>query len=197
MRAQASPEGAGGVPRALAAMEDEAAVIRRALPANRPPDRVDRDLPGDALGHRPARDLAGGRRLSRLRDRAALLLRACRRCRPPKARCARPRRKRALPGSTEGLPARPSSECGAFGSRPFRQVRASAWCGARASRPRRCRFFAARGRCAGSRNGPCAARRPRRRTLRAPLALSGRWISSGRDTRRNRISRLSSARMPS
>ena len=30
-----------------------------------------------------------------------------------------------------------------------------------------------------------------------PLALSGRWTSSGRDARRNRISRLSSARMPS
>lgn len=59
MRAQASPEGTGGVPRALAVMGDEAAVIWRTLPANRPPYRVDRDLLGDAPGHRPAHDLAG------------------------------------------------------------------------------------------------------------------------------------------
>ena len=31
MRAQASPEGAGGVPRALVVMEDEAAVVWRTL----------------------------------------------------------------------------------------------------------------------------------------------------------------------
>ena len=47
------------MPRALVAMEDEAAVVWRALPADRPPYRADRDLPGDAPGHRPARDLAG------------------------------------------------------------------------------------------------------------------------------------------
>lgn len=41
MRAQASPEGAGGVPRALVVMEDEAAVVWRALPADRLPYRVD------------------------------------------------------------------------------------------------------------------------------------------------------------
>lgn len=40
-------------------MEDEAAVIWRALPADRLLHRVDRDLLGDALGHRPAHDLAG------------------------------------------------------------------------------------------------------------------------------------------
>lgn len=90
-----------------------------------------------ALSHRsrPSRRCArtstsprpcGRRRLSRPRDRAALLSRACMRCRPPEARCARPRRKRALPGSTGGLTARPSSGCGVFGSRPFRQARASA-----------------------------------------------------------------------
>ena len=59
MRVQASPEGTGGAPRALAAMGDEATVVWRALPANLPPYRVDRDLPGDAPGHRPAHDLAG------------------------------------------------------------------------------------------------------------------------------------------
>ena len=59
MRAQASPEGTGGAPRALAAMGDEAAVIWRTLPANRLLYRVDRDLLGDAPGHRPAHDLAG------------------------------------------------------------------------------------------------------------------------------------------
>ena len=36
MRAQALPEGAGGVPRALVVMEDEAAVVWRTLPANPP-----------------------------------------------------------------------------------------------------------------------------------------------------------------
>lgn len=45
--------------RALVVMEDEAAVVWRILPANRLPYRVDRDLLGDALGHRPAHDLAG------------------------------------------------------------------------------------------------------------------------------------------
>ena len=45
--------------RALAVMEDEAAAIRRALPADRLPHRVDRGLLGDAPGHRPAHDLAG------------------------------------------------------------------------------------------------------------------------------------------
>lgn len=59
MRVQASLEGTGGVLRALVVMEDEAAVIWRALPANRLLYRVDRDLLGDALGHRPAHDLAG------------------------------------------------------------------------------------------------------------------------------------------
>lgn len=59
MRVQASPEGTGGALRALAAMGDEAAVVWRALPANRPPYRVDRGLLGDAPGHRPAHDLAG------------------------------------------------------------------------------------------------------------------------------------------
>ena len=44
MRAQASLEGAGGVLRALVAMEDEAAVVWRDLPADRPLYRVDRDL---------------------------------------------------------------------------------------------------------------------------------------------------------
>lgn len=39
-------------------MEDEAAVVWRALPANRPPYRVGRGLLGDAPGHRPAHDLA-------------------------------------------------------------------------------------------------------------------------------------------
>ena len=45
--------------RALVVMEDEAAVVWRTLPANRLPYRVDRDLLGDAPGHRPAHDLAG------------------------------------------------------------------------------------------------------------------------------------------
>ena len=59
MRVQASLEGTGGVLRALVVMEDEAAVIWRTLPADRLPYRVDRDLLGDALGHRPAHGLAG------------------------------------------------------------------------------------------------------------------------------------------
>lgn len=59
MRVQTSLEGTGGALRALIVMEDEAAVIWRTLPANRLLYRVDRDLLGDALGHRPARDLAG------------------------------------------------------------------------------------------------------------------------------------------
>ena len=59
MRAQTSLEGTGGALRALAAMGDEAAVIWRTLPANRPPYRVGRGLLGDAPGHRPAHDLAG------------------------------------------------------------------------------------------------------------------------------------------
>lgn len=45
--------------RALIVMEDEAAVVWRILPADRLPYRVDRDLLGDAPGHRPARGLAG------------------------------------------------------------------------------------------------------------------------------------------
>ena len=45
--------------RALVVMEDEAAVVWRTLPADRLLYRVDRDLLGDALGHRPARSLAG------------------------------------------------------------------------------------------------------------------------------------------
>lgn len=59
MRVQTSPEGTGGVLRSLIVMEDEAAVVRRALPADRLPHRVDRDLLGDAPGHRPAHGLAG------------------------------------------------------------------------------------------------------------------------------------------
>ena len=59
MRAQAPLEGAGGALRALVVMEGEAAVVWRALPADRLPHRVDRDLLGDSLGHRSARDLAG------------------------------------------------------------------------------------------------------------------------------------------
>ena len=59
MRVQTSLEGTGGVLRALIVMEDEAAVIWRTLPANRLLYRVDRDPLGDALGHRPARGLAG------------------------------------------------------------------------------------------------------------------------------------------
>lgn len=59
MRVQTSLEGTGGALRALIVMEDEAAVIWRTLPANRLLHRVDRDLLGDALGHRPAHDLAG------------------------------------------------------------------------------------------------------------------------------------------
>ena len=59
MRVQASPEGTGGAPRALAVMGDEAVVVWRTLPANRSPHRVDRGLFGDAPGHRPAHDLAG------------------------------------------------------------------------------------------------------------------------------------------
>ena len=59
MRVQALLEGTGGVLSALVVMEDEAAVAWRALPSNRLPYRVDRDLLGDALGHRPACDLAG------------------------------------------------------------------------------------------------------------------------------------------
>ena len=64
--------------RALVVMEDEAAVVWRALPADRLPHRVDRDPLGDALGHRPAHDLAGegvyhGREIEPL-----LLLWACR-----------------------------------------------------------------------------------------------------------------------
>ena len=51
MRVQTSPEGAGGVPRALIVMEDEVAVVWRALPADRLPYRVGRGLLGDALGH--------------------------------------------------------------------------------------------------------------------------------------------------
>ena len=45
--------------RAFVVTEDEAAVVWRTLPANRLPYRVDRDLLGDAPGHRPAHDLAG------------------------------------------------------------------------------------------------------------------------------------------
>ena len=43
----------------MAVMRDEAAVVWRTLPAYRLPHRVDRDLLGDAPGHRPAHDLAG------------------------------------------------------------------------------------------------------------------------------------------
>lgn len=59
MRAQASLEGARGVLRALNVMEDKAAVIWRILPVNRLLSRIDRNLLGDALGHRPTHDLAG------------------------------------------------------------------------------------------------------------------------------------------
>ena len=59
MRAQASLEGARGALRALVVMEDDAVVAWRTLPADRLPYRVDRDLLGDALGHRPAHGLAG------------------------------------------------------------------------------------------------------------------------------------------
>ena len=58
MRVQASLE-ARGVLRALIGLEDKAAVVWRILPANRLLYRIDRDLLGDALGHRPAHDLAG------------------------------------------------------------------------------------------------------------------------------------------
>ena len=51
--------GRRGALRTLIAMEDEAAAVWRILPANRLLYRVDRDLPGDALGRRPAHDLAG------------------------------------------------------------------------------------------------------------------------------------------
>ena len=54
MRVQASLEGTEGVLRAFVVTEDEAAVVWRTLPANRLPYRVDRDLLGDAPGHRPA-----------------------------------------------------------------------------------------------------------------------------------------------
>ena len=60
MRVQASLEGARGALRALVVMEDEAAAVWRILSANRLPHRIDRNLLGDALGHRPAYDLAGG-----------------------------------------------------------------------------------------------------------------------------------------
>ena len=58
----ASPGIAGGNgrrPARLGRHGDEAAAVWRALPANRPPYRVDRDPLGDALGHRPAHELAG------------------------------------------------------------------------------------------------------------------------------------------
>lgn len=54
MRAQAPLEGARGVPRALAVMEDEAEAVGRALPSDRPLERIRGQLPGHALGHRPA-----------------------------------------------------------------------------------------------------------------------------------------------
>lgn len=195
----ASPGAVGGSARRTARPGRHGRRGRRRLagPPCRPPaHRVDRDPLGDAPGHRPARDLAGEG-----------VYRGCE-VEPPLS-CgyagdaahlkpvAPARGESALHRVQPGVPARPSSGRGASGSRPFRQARASAWCGARASRSRRCRSFAARGRCAGSRNGPCAARGPRRRNLRAPPSLSGRRTSSGRDTRRNRISRLSSARTPS
>ena len=47
MRVQASLEGTGGVLRALVVMEDESAVVWRALPAIRLLYRVDRDLLGE------------------------------------------------------------------------------------------------------------------------------------------------------
>ena len=182
--------------RALAVMEDEAAVAWRALPADRLPYRVDRDLLDDALGHRPAHGLTGEG--------------ACHGCEiEPPFSCVH-----------AGDAAHPKPVAPAHGESALCQVQPrvsrldllldAAFSGRdpsgeselphdaeHALLARGGRFFAVRGRCAGSRSGPCAARRPRRRTLRAPLALSGRWTSSGRDTRGNRISRLSSARMPS
>ena len=57
MRVQASPEGTGGVLRALVAMEDKAEAIGRAPPSDRPLERIRDRLLGHASGHRPAHDL--------------------------------------------------------------------------------------------------------------------------------------------
>ena len=185
MRAQASLEGARGALRALVVMEDEAAVVWRALPANRLSYRVDRDLLGDAPGHRPAHGLAGE-------------------------------------GVYHGCEIEPPFACGHVGDaahpKPVALARGeSALC---QIQPRVSRLdllldaafsgrapsgepelphdmghaLPARGNAAFSQ---FAVDAPAAVAALVPLALSGRWVSSGRDARGNRISRLSSARMPS
>lgn len=185
MRVQASLEGAGGALRALVVMEDEAAVVWRALPADRLPYRVDRDLLGDAPGHRPARGLAGEG-----------VNRGCE-TEPPFA-CGH-----------AGDAARPKPVAPARGESAPCQVRP------RVSRLDLLLDAAFSGRAPSGESelphdaehsppthgdaafSQFAVDAPVAVAALVPLALSGRWISSGRDARGNRISRLSSARMPS
>ena len=183
--------------RALAVMGDEAAVVWRALPANRPPYRVDRGLLGDALGRRPARDLAGEG-----------VYHGCE-IEPPFA-CG-----------YVGDIAHPKSVALAHGESALYQVQPrvsrldllldAAFSGRALSGESELlhdmeHALLAHGDAAFSQfavDAPVAVAAlvpmegARRRAPRAPLALSGRWASSGRDARRNRISRLPSARMPS
>lgn len=175
MRVQASLEGTGGALRALVAMEDEAAVIWRALPANRLLHRVNRDLLGDALGHRPADGLAG-EGVYRGRETE-----------PPFA-CGH-----------VGDAARPKPVAPAHGESALCQVQPrvsrldllldAAFSGRAPSGESELPHDAehallARGDAAFSQfavDAPVAV------AALVPLALSGRLISSGRDTRRNRI----------
>ena len=185
MRVQASLEGARGVLRALVVTEDEAAVVWRTLPADRLPYRVDRDLLGDAPGHRPAHGLAGE-------------------------------------GVYRGCETEPPFACGHAGdaARPKPVAPARGKCALCQVQPRVSRLdllldAAFSGRAPSGKpellhdmehallaHGDAAFSQfavdaPVAVAALVPLTLSGRWTSSGRDARRNRISRLSSARMPS
>lgn len=181
--------------RALAVMEDEA-VVWRTLPADRMPYRVDRGLPGDAPGHRPAHGLAGegvchGREIEPpfscghagdvARPKPVALAHgesALHQVQPRVSRLDLPLDAvlsgRALSGKSE-LPHDAKHAPPAHGDAAFPQLAVDAPVAVAALVP---------------------PEGPDDEPPRAPLALSGRWISSGRDTRRNRISRLSSARMP-
>lgn len=160
----ASPDIAGRNGRRPARLDrhgDEAAVIWRILPANRLPYRVDRDPLGDALGHRPAHELAGEG--------------AChgRKIEPP------------FPCGYVCDVAHPKPVAPVHGESAFYQVQP------RVSRLGLLLDAAFSGRAPSGKPGlPHDAEH-------ALLALSGRWASSGRDARRNRISRPPSARMPS
>ena len=72
MGLEAALERLGSVLGTLVVVEDEAEVAGRALPSDCLLERIRDQLLGHAPGHRPAHDLAGGRRLSRPRDRAIL-----------------------------------------------------------------------------------------------------------------------------